>query len=130
MKIGEVVRLTGIPASAIRYYETQGIIQAPGREGNGYRSYTSSAVEKLLMIRDSQRLGFTLETIRNLFLNDGSCSMSLTLEQIRLRLLELERIESGLKAQRTELIKLQKVLEDGLNKREIPPFEACYRISP
>ncbi|WP_294906841.1 MerR family DNA-binding transcriptional regulator [Tatumella sp. UBA2305] len=30
MKIGEVVRLTGIPASAIRYDETQGIIQAIG----------------------------------------------------------------------------------------------------
>lgn len=114
MKIGELAQRTGIPASAIRYYEEQGLIAAPTRDGNGYRHYGEAAIKRLLLVRNAQRLGFALETIKGLFLHDGSCSKSLTIEQIDIRLHELEHIEANLATQRQGLLALRGELEHSL----------------
>lgn len=130
MRIGEVASLTGIPASAIRYYETEGIIERPARDLNGYRRYTAAAIEKLLLVRDAQRLGFSLEIIRGLFLRDGRCSMSVTVMHISQRLEELERIEASLQTQRSELLNLRKTLEDSLRAGTEPVFDRNYWLAP
>ncbi|MFD1504818.1 MerR family transcriptional regulator [Georgenia yuyongxinii] len=44
MKIGELSSRTGVATRLLRYYEEQGLL-APGRSGNGYRSYTEDDVE-------------------------------------------------------------------------------------
>ncbi|AHF77017.1 Transcriptional regulator, MerR family protein [Sodalis praecaptivus] len=128
MRIGKVARRTGIPASAIRYYETEGIIARPERDSNGYRRYDEATVAKLLLIKDAQRLGFSLETISGLFLQDGSCSLSLTVAQINERLKQLGQIEADLQRQRSELLILRDTLEDSL-RTGIKPFSGRgYRI--
>jgi DNA-binding transcriptional MerR regulator len=114
MKIGELSQRTGIAASAIRYYEEQGLLEAPTRDANGYRHYSDAAVGRLELVRNAQRLGFALETIKGLFLNDGSCSKAQTVEQIDIRLEEVRQIEAGLAVQRAELLALRSKLEDSL----------------
>lgn len=65
MSIGEVARRVGIRASALRFYEREGLLSPSDRVG-GRRRYERAAVSRLLMIRFCQQLGFTLAEIRQL----------------------------------------------------------------
>ncbi len=67
MKIGELARRTGLNASAIRYYEKQGIL-APSDRTSGQRLYPGDAVHRVLLIRYASGMGFTLSEIK-LFLS-------------------------------------------------------------
>jgi MerR family copper efflux transcriptional regulator len=42
MNISKVAKATGLTAKTIRYYESIGLISAPVRSDNGYRSYTEA----------------------------------------------------------------------------------------
>ena len=50
MKIGELARRTGLAASAIRFYESKGLLNAVSRQENGYRDYPLEAVAVLSVI--------------------------------------------------------------------------------
>ena len=111
MKIGELSQRAGLAASAIRYYEEQGLLAPAGRGQNGYREYTDSALERLQAVRGAQALGFTLETIRGFFGGDGVCHKTHTLAQIALRMREVEQEQAALDAQREQLFALQAMLQ-------------------
>ena len=64
MFIGEISKQTGIPINTIRFYENQGVLDAPKRSESGYRVYGQEIVEKLLFIKKAQRFGLTLGEIR------------------------------------------------------------------
>lgn len=63
MKIGELASLTGLNASAIRYYEARGLLPAPYRTG-GQRRYPDEAVHRVLLISFASAMGFTLGEIK------------------------------------------------------------------
>ncbi len=65
MKIGELSRRTGVPARMLRYYEEQDLLH-PERSGNGYRSYSESAVYRIQQIRGLLDSGLTTEIIRTI----------------------------------------------------------------
>jgi MerR family redox-sensitive transcriptional activator SoxR len=67
MKIGELAERTGLNASAIRYYENQGVLPVPHRSG-GQRRYSEQSVHRVLLIRYAGEMGFTLSEIK-LFLS-------------------------------------------------------------
>jgi MerR family redox-sensitive transcriptional activator SoxR len=66
MTITEVASQTGIRPSALRYYESIGLLPAPAREG-GRRRYDESVLQRLEIIRTAQQAGFTLDELRILF---------------------------------------------------------------
>ena len=47
MQIGEVARLAGTTTRTARFYESVGLLPAPGRAANGYRDYTAADGERL-----------------------------------------------------------------------------------
>ena len=57
--IGEVARRVGLSTSALRYYETLGLLPPPER-ASGRRRYDEDALDRLAMIDVAQRAGFTL----------------------------------------------------------------------
>lgn len=65
MNIGDVSRISGLPAKTIRYYEDIGLIQ-PRRGENGYRSFQDKDLHKLAFLGRARALGFTIEDCRNL----------------------------------------------------------------
>jgi MerR family redox-sensitive transcriptional activator SoxR len=65
MPIGEVVKRTGMSASRIRFYEAHGLLRKPERAG-GKRRYGEEVLRRLAIIDAAQRVGFTLEEIRDL----------------------------------------------------------------
>lgn len=65
MLIGELGRRTGVPAHQLRYYETQGLLEAE-RGVNGYREYTDDAVVTVKQIRSLLDAGLSTQDIRYL----------------------------------------------------------------
>jgi MerR family transcriptional regulator, redox-sensitive transcriptional activator SoxR len=63
LTIGEVARRAGLRTSAIRYYESRGVLPEPKRAG-GQRRYTAETVRRLHVIGVAQRAGFTLDETR------------------------------------------------------------------
>jgi len=72
LSIGEVARQAGIRTSAIRYYESIGVIPAPARV-SGRRRYAPDVLRQLAFIRMAQEVGCSLDEIRAMFegLDDG-----------------------------------------------------------
>lgn len=70
LSIGEVADRAGVSASAIRYYESVGVLPEPERE-HGRRRYTPDAIELLRAVCVAQQAGFSLEEIGVLF-NDSA----------------------------------------------------------
>ena len=66
LTIGLVAQQVGVRPSAIRYYETQGLLRPAARQPNGYRIYSDDAVKALLFVRRAQLLGITLKEIKPL----------------------------------------------------------------
>jgi MerR family redox-sensitive transcriptional activator SoxR len=66
MNIGEVARRAGLQPSAIRYYESAGILPAPART-NGRRRYDSSVLQRLAAIQVARQAGFSIGDMRTLF---------------------------------------------------------------
>ena len=65
MTIGEVARRAGVRPSALRYYESVGVLPAP-RRVSGRRRYEGEVLELLAVVRIAQHAGFTMSEIRTL----------------------------------------------------------------
>jgi len=65
LAIGEVAGRAGMSTSQIRYYERRGLLSEPERVA-GKRRYTEDIFRRLAIIDAAQRVGFTLEEIRDL----------------------------------------------------------------
>ncbi len=63
MKIGQVAEQIGVSTATIRYYESIGLIDEPGRTPAGYRDYDDVAVDRLRFVRDAQATGLSLVEI-------------------------------------------------------------------
>ena len=62
LTIGDLARRTGLAVSAIRFYETHGIVQ-PLRNAGGHRRYGRADIRRLSFAMIAQRLGFALADI-------------------------------------------------------------------
>jgi len=62
VRISEVSRRSGIPATALRYYESIGLISAR-RTSNGYRQYDHDVLARLDLIEASKELDLPLDDI-------------------------------------------------------------------
>lgn len=67
LQIGQVAQKTGLSVDAIRFYEKSGLLARPMRTQGGYRLYQAREIADLEFIQKAQRLGFSLDEIRELF---------------------------------------------------------------
>lgn len=65
LSIGEVAARAGLRTSAIRWYESVGVLPEPERV-SGQRRYGPEVLERLAVIGTAQRAGLTLDEIRDL----------------------------------------------------------------
>ena len=63
LTMSDVVRRSGFAASALRFYEAQGLVSA-GRTAGGRRTYRRSVLRRLAFIRAASNVGLTLAEIR------------------------------------------------------------------
>ena len=95
MDISEVARLSGVQASALRYYESKGLIHALARDG-GRRRFAPEVLDQLALIALGQAAGFSLDEIRSMFTPGGEPNIDRTLLSAKAD--ELDRMAKRLKA--------------------------------
>ena len=105
VRIGDLAAAAEIPPETVRYYERRGLLAAPPRSANGYRTYDDDALNQLRFIRTAQIAGLTLAEIHSVIelRNDGTtpCShvealLSDKLAEVRERQRRLEALEHEL----------------------------------
>jgi DNA-binding transcriptional MerR regulator len=104
LTIGNVAKRVGVRPSAIRFYETQGIVRPAARGQNGYRIYGNDAIKLLLFVRRAQSLGITLKEIKPLLnlVAQGQQPCSHVKQLARNHLQEIDQKIHQLEALRTE----------------------------
>ena len=102
LKIGEFSQLMQVTVKTLRHYEQKGLL-VPDEvdEWTGYRYYSIDQMQQLKDIRDLQRLGFSLDEIKNLF-DDGSHTP--TIRQMTEKIRETEAQLKELIARRNQLL--------------------------
>lgn len=104
--VGALAKATDTKTVTIRYYEQIGLLPSAGRTASGYRIYTDEERDRLLFIRRSRALGFSLDDVRELLgfadSRDVSCAgvdakVEGQLEQVRTRIRDLQGLELELK---------------------------------
>ncbi len=66
MKIGELATLAHCDVQTVRYYEREGLLDPPARDGSGYRHYAARHLERLRFIRHCRALDISLAEVRQL----------------------------------------------------------------
>ncbi len=61
--IGELSARSGVPPSALRFYEAQGLIRAERTSGN-QRRFARPTLRRIAFIRTAQRVGLSLDEIK------------------------------------------------------------------
>ena len=102
LKIGEFSQLMQVTVKTLRHYEQKGLlIPDEVDEWTGYRYYSIEQMQKLQAIRDLQRLGFSLDEIKDLC---DSYSCTPTIDQLTEKIEETEAQLRQLIARRDRLI--------------------------
>ncbi|GJL65748.1 MAG: MerR family transcriptional regulator [Nitrospirales bacterium] len=105
MLIGTLSLRTGCQIETIRYYERIGLLPKPLRTEGGHRIYTKEQMKRLVFIRRSRELGFSLDEIRTLLrLVDGkryTCQQVKTIMEkhlgdIKKKIFDLRRLQKAL----------------------------------
>ncbi len=103
--IGKLSERTGVNIETIRYYEKIGLLSSPPRSEGGHRLYSKEHLVRLVFLRRSRELGFSIEEIRMLLgLVDGGdyiCGevKALTiqhLQNVREKMRDLRKLEKAL----------------------------------
>jgi MerR family transcriptional regulator, redox-sensitive transcriptional activator SoxR len=64
LTIGAVSERTGVAPSALRFYETEGLIHST-RSSGGQRRYTRDTLRRVSFVRVAQQVGLSLDEIRS-----------------------------------------------------------------
>lgn len=105
LNIGQVAKQTGVTVETVRFYEKQGLIEAPQRSDSGYRQYPRETVKRVRFIQHAKEVGFTLKDISELLTlrqePGTSCAdikirAARKIEDIDKKIRELQRIREAL----------------------------------
>lgn len=103
LKISEFSRIMQVTVKTLRFYEKKGLL-LPDEvdEWTGYRYYSILQMQKLNTIRNLQRLGFSLDEIKDLYEED---SHTPSIEQLDQKIRQAEQQLQGLIDRRDRLLK-------------------------
>ncbi len=118
LTIGEVARQTGMRTSAIRYYESVGLLPLPQRV-SGQRRYHADILRRLAFIQAAQAVGFSVAEMQALLHElDGDAPLSARWQSLAKRkLAEVDTLMQRVQGMR-------QMLEQGL-QCGCPDLEQC-----
>lgn len=105
MRIGELADMGEVTTKTVRYYESIGLLEEPGRTDSGYREYDVDAAERLRFIREAQSTGLTLSEIASVLelKTSGERSCAHTTALLERHLADLDNQIERLQAARSTL---------------------------
>jgi DNA-binding transcriptional MerR regulator len=116
MRIGELAEQVGVTTKAIRFYERIGLLPEPPRTSSGYRSYEEPDADRLVFIKTAQRLGLTLDEIKEIiaFRDRGEQPCTYVANVLHRQVTDLDTRISEMRALRDELRRLQARASQGM----------------
>ncbi|MEU4365642.1 MerR family transcriptional regulator [Promicromonospora sp. NPDC023987] len=66
MRIGTVAERTGLSLRTLRHWDEVGLVTPSGRTDGGFRLYTDTDVDRILLVRRMKPLGFSLDEMAGL----------------------------------------------------------------
>jgi|SRR3989338_8739886 len=105
MRIGQLAAKAEVDVRTVRYYEREGLIDAPSRTLSGYRTYGPVHLERMQFIRHCRSLDMPLADVKRLITLSGDKSVSCDevnglvqrhLERVRAKRAALELLEKQL----------------------------------
>lgn len=130
-RVGQLARLTGKTARAIRFYEEMGLLSPIQRTKGGFRQYDDSAVLRIHWIDRLQDLGFSLAEIKE-FLgalrakDHGPAAMDELRGFYARKLIETRTARARLEALERELRETLGYLEGCQSCSPGTPLTACH----
>jgi MerR family transcriptional regulator, redox-sensitive transcriptional activator SoxR len=97
LTVGEVAGRSGFAASALRYYEREGLIEAD-RSSGGQRRYQRSVLRRLAFIRAARHVGLTLDEVRDLLARLPSSRTPTRADWTRISRLWRDRLDAEIDA--------------------------------
>jgi DNA-binding transcriptional MerR regulator len=113
--IGVVAERSGVAATTLRFYESEGLLSAPGRIG-GRRRYDQDVFHRLEVIGLCKAAGFSLEEIRVL-LDDDSPGRAESRSLAEAKLTDVD-------AQMATLVRARGIIECAM-RCTCPSVESC-----
>ena len=139
MRIGELAKMAGVDVQTVRYYEREGLIEAPSRTASGYRAYGPAHLERLNFVRHCRSLEMplaeikrltTLSTDRGVSCEQVDALVQAHLERVRAKLGALKALEKQLSALRAQCDAGHRVADCGILEEMIHAAQgeacACY----
>jgi DNA-binding transcriptional MerR regulator len=101
MDIGEVTKITKLPASTLRYYEEKGLIKSLGRHGLR-RYFAPNIIEKLALITLGKNVGLSLNEISKMLIPSGvnidRKLLNSKADELDKKIIEMTAIRDGLRS--------------------------------
>lgn len=121
MRIGELADRLGLNPQTIRYYESIGVLPEPHRTHSRYRVYAEDDLERLTFVRTAQRLGLSLDEIREVlaFRDRGEPPCGYVRQVIDRQVGDLDRRITEMENLRDQLVRLQR------RATRVAPDDAC-----
>lgn len=128
MNIGSIAKRSGLPTKTVRYYADVELVKPIGRTNAGYRTYDDKALRKLIFVRRSRAMGFSIEECRKLLglFEDQSRASSEVRDIAKRHLLEIDAKLNELKKLQQELSLLVNSCK-GDNRPDCPILDALER---
>lgn len=113
MRIGSFAAAAGVSVDAVRFYERRGVLLTAPRTAGGYRTFDQHDLDRVLLARQLQQLGLTVDKVVDALsahdLGGASC------ESERWR---LEQVQARIEAQLVELRRTRRLVREALDACE------------
>ena len=124
LDIAEVSKLSGLPASTLRYYEDKALIKSIGREGLK-RVFPVTVIDQLALISLGRYAGFSLDEIALMFSPDGKPKLDRA--QLLEKAEELNHAIAQLTAMRDGIVHVANCPKN--NQLECPRFQTLVKAA-
>ena|SRR5579864_357273 len=101
MTIGQVARSAGVTPSAIRFYESSGLLPKPGRK-SGIRDYDPRIVDQIRALRFLRSSGVPIRDLASIF-SSASLGSEQSKAVVKARIAELDRVIKDARAMKARL---------------------------
>jgi MerR family copper efflux transcriptional regulator len=114
LRIGEVAETTGLTSSAIRFYESAGVLPEPARTASGYRGYSNEDVDLIRFVSRLRALELPLPEVSEIVAlrREGTAPCKEVRSAISNEISAIEIRIEDLKRLRNELVSLQDHAKD------------------
>jgi len=124
IRIGDLSQRTGCNIETIRYYERVGLLPQPPRSPSRYRLYDGNDVRRLMFVRRSRELGFSLDEVRTLLALSADSGHETCAE---VRELAADHLE-GIRRKIADLRAMERVLAESVRRCDAGQTHGCPLI--